>query len=282
MFAPNRLMTTKEQWLLVGFIGAVLLGCGTIFLYEKLPAGSANSGNTIVITPKIPDVETSRLERQSGDAITATIVPEKAEPKKNAAQQNVPVEAPVQYIGVAVMGAVRHPDLYTLESGSRVADLISLAGGTTERADLSDILLTAPLVDETTLTIPELPEVTVNEKQIAVRRGNASTVPNPYWYRRSAAVNQASLVAVTVPSSPAAAPPPQSQVSATPLGNGLLNVNQATSEQLQQLPGIGPVFAERIIEERTRQPFMMVDELKRVSGIGDKRLEAIRPFVTAP
>ena len=209
-------------------------------------------------------------------------MPEKVEPKKTVSPQDVPEEVPVQYIGVAVMGAVRHPDLYMLEAGSRVADLISLAGGTTERADLSDILLTAPLVDETTLTIPELPEVTVNEKQIAVRRGNASNVPNPYWYRRSAAVTQASLGAGTVPSSPAAAPPLQSQVSATPLGNGLLNVNQATSEQLQQLPGIGPVFAERIIEERTRQPFMMVDELKRVSGIGDKRLEAIRPFVTAP
>ncbi|MCK5862689.1 MAG: helix-hairpin-helix domain-containing protein [Candidatus Hydrogenedentes bacterium] len=78
---------------------------------------------------------------------------------------------------------------------------------------------------------------------------------------------------------PAVRPPANVSVS---LPGVPLNINQASSEQLQKLPGIGPAFAARIINERSRQPFMSVEELKRVSGIGDKRLETVRPFITAP
>ena len=59
---------------------------------------------------------------------------------------------------------------------------------------------------------------------------------------------------------------------------GRINVNTATVAELEALPGIGPVIARRIIEGR---PYRSVDDLDRVKGIGKKRLEEIRPFVTA-
>jgi DNA uptake protein ComE-like DNA-binding protein len=57
-----------------------------------------------------------------------------------------------------------------------------------------------------------------------------------------------------------------------------LNINSATQAELEALPGVGPVTARRIIEGR---PYRSVDEPDRVKGIGKKRLEEIRPLVTA-
>lgn len=62
---------------------------------------------------------------------------------------------------------------------------------------------------------------------------------------------------------------------------GLLNINTATSEQLQELPGIGPALAQRIVAYRTANgPFSAPEELMNVSGIGAKRLEAIADLIT--
>jgi competence protein ComEA len=60
-----------------------------------------------------------------------------------------------------------------------------------------------------------------------------------------------------------------------------INLNTATAEQLEAIPGIGPVLAQRIIEYRqTHGRFQSVDELLEVRGIGSKRLENMRPYVT--
>jgi competence protein ComEA len=63
-----------------------------------------------------------------------------------------------------------------------------------------------------------------------------------------------------------------------------VDVNTADCPELMQLPGIGPKLAERIVESRkTDGPFASVDDLRRVSGIGRKVLERIRPYLqTAP
>jgi competence ComEA-like helix-hairpin-helix protein len=61
-------------------------------------------------------------------------------------------------------------------------------------------------------------------------------------------------------------------------GGGLINVNTASLAEPEVLPGIGPVIARRIVEGR---PYRSVDDLDRVRGIGKKRLEEIRPLVTA-
>lgn len=58
-----------------------------------------------------------------------------------------------------------------------------------------------------------------------------------------------------------------------------LDLNAATAQQLQTLPGIGAKMAERILAERAKRFFASVDELRRVGGIGPKTLEKLRPFV---
>jgi competence protein ComEA len=61
---------------------------------------------------------------------------------------------------------------------------------------------------------------------------------------------------------------------------GKLDLNRATAEQLQRLPGIGPVLAQRVIEQRTTHgPFHTVDDLRDVKGIGKKRMDQLRPLI---
>lgn len=58
-----------------------------------------------------------------------------------------------------------------------------------------------------------------------------------------------------------------------------IDVNHASAEDLQHLPGIGPKMSQRIIDERHKKPFQKIDDLRRVSGIGPKTLEKLRPYV---
>lgn len=87
-------------------------------------------------------------------------------------------------------------------------------------------------------------------------------------------------------SPPAPIPPAASSASPAPAATPpVVDLNRATVDELDRLPGIGPVLARRIVEHRDRHgPFRAVDELLGVPGIGERSLERLRPFVrvTAP
>jgi len=74
------------------------------------------------------------------------------------------------------------------------------------------------------------------------------------------------------------APPPTPTAEVDPSGRAV-NLNTASSTQLEELPGIGPSLADRIIRHRERRPFTSVDQLTSVRGIGPKTLDAVRPLV---
>jgi competence protein ComEA len=62
--------------------------------------------------------------------------------------------------------------------------------------------------------------------------------------------------------------------------NVVIDVNHASAAELQRLPGVGPVLAQRIITEREKKPFRSLEDLRRVSGIGPKTLEKLRPHLS--
>ena len=71
----------------------------------------------------------------------------------------------------------------------------------------------------------------------------------------------------------------ETESSETEIKDGKININTATANQLELLPGIGEVIAQRIVDYRTESgPFQSVDDLLNVSGIGEKKLEQIKPY----
>jgi competence protein ComEA len=142
---------------------------------------------------------------------------------------------------VHVVGAVRRPGLYRLREGQRVADAVSRAGGATRRADLAALNLAAPLVDGTQVLVPT---------RVAAASSGAPSSPE-----------------LPSPSSST----PQAKVS----------LASATLEQLDTLPGVGPVTAQKIVDYRTEHgPFASVDDLDEVPGIGPATIEDLRDYVT--
>lgn len=141
---------------------------------------------------------------------------------------------------VDVAGAVKRPGVYRLTSQDRVEDALRRAGGPTGRADLSQLNRAAKLADGRQILVP--------------KRGH------------------------TVVAAPAGAAP---STGAPAPASGPIDLNTATLEQLDTLDGVGPSTAQKILEYREQHGgFKSVDELDQVSGIGEKRLAALRDHVT--
>ncbi len=147
---------------------------------------------------------------------------------------------------VHVAGAVRRPGVVTLAAGARVSDAVEAAGGAARRAELASVNLARLLVD--------------GEQLVVLTRGTG---------------------APGVVAAPGAGPaPPGGETATGDVGASSIDLNTATLVQLEGLPGVGPVLAQRILDWRTEHGrFSTVDELTEVSGIGDATLEEIRPGV---
>jgi competence protein ComEA len=145
---------------------------------------------------------------------------------------------------VHVAGAVAHPGVVRVESGDRVIDAVEAAGGGLPNADLDRLNLAAKVADG---------------QRIAVAVVGAPATPEV----------GTSSGAVASPGDPSGGPPP------------LVNINTATSTELEELPGIGPTLAEAIVAERERRNgFRSVGELQDVRGIGEARYADIKDLVS--
>jgi competence protein ComEA len=150
---------------------------------------------------------------------------------------------------VDVVGAVRRSGVVRLHPGARVFDALAAAGGATADADLVRLNLAAPVADGARIAVPRL------------------GAPAP----------EVDPVAVTG----AAAPSAGGATGTAPSPASPVDINTATAEQLDALPGIGPATAAAIIADRQGNgPFRSVDDLGRVRGIGDAKLEQLRRLVT--
>lgn len=165
----------------------------------------------------------------------------------------------VQTAMIEVQGAVATPGVYALDADARIYNALMAAGGPHAEADLSDLNIAARLVDGSVLSVPYR----------AASPGDGTpgaAALNPPAYTRSGwqGVGQSSIAvgAVTAPA------------------GGRININTATQAALEELPGVGPKTAEKIIRFREMQPFSSVEDLQYVQGIGEKRLETLRPHVT--
>nr|WP_239028334.1 ComEA family DNA-binding protein [Pseudonocardia acidicola] len=147
-------------------------------------------------------------------------------------------------IVVSVAGKVARPGLVRVPDGSRVADVIEAAGGPLAGTDLSAVNLARRVGDgeQVAVGVPAAPDA-------------AATAPGP----------GADAGGTAGPAAP----------------GGRIDLNRATAEQLDGLPGVGPVTAQRILEWRARNGrFTRVDQLREIEGIGERRFGQLRELVT--
>ena len=143
---------------------------------------------------------------------------------------------------VHVDGAVVNPGVYELRSEiPRVGDAVDAAGGLAEGADTTSMNLAAPLGDGQKVHVPLQGEVAPAEAGDATGSALAGS---------------------------------------SDVGSSLVNINSATVEELDGLPGVGPSTAAAIVEDRDANgPFSSPEDLMRVSGIGEKKFAKLRDHV---
>lgn len=147
-----------------------------------------------------------------------------------------------QIIVVDVSGKVRRPGIHRLPAGSRVADALDAAGGVRAGTDVTGLNRARVLMD-----------------------GEQVVVGLPPGRPASGAAAGGGAGA-DAPGGPGPSAP--------------LSLNTATAEQLETLPGVGPVLAQHMIDYRTENNgFRSVDELRQVNGIGDRRFAELQPLV---
>lgn len=147
-------------------------------------------------------------------------------------------------IKVYICGEVRKPGVYTLIEGDRVVKLIEMSGGFSEKADSNAINMAMKLKDEDFIKIPEKNLNLSVPSQLTKKESNEV---------RSNKIDSANLI----------------------------NINTSTKDELMNLPGIGEALSQRIIDYREKNGFYKsIEEIKNVSGIGDKLFDKLKDEIT--
>ncbi|MDO4291176.1 MAG: ComEA family DNA-binding protein [Eggerthellaceae bacterium] len=146
-------------------------------------------------------------------------------------------------IYVHVSGCVATPGVYALAEGARVTDAVEAAGGFAEGASEGSLNLARLLNDGEQVAVPSVEEAASAAVGASAAAGSAS-----------AAIGSSTTTRV--------------------------NINTASAAELQTLDGIGEVTARKIVSDREANgPFATVEDIKRVSGIGDKKFENLKDFI---
>lgn len=148
---------------------------------------------------------------------------------------------------VHVIGEVQNPGVVELEEGSRIKDAIEKAGGKTEEADLSKINLAYIIEDGVQIYVPRIGDDMEKITQISEEAGEGIITQN---------------------------------VKQEDNKNIKVNINTASLEKLQTLPGVGQSTAQKILDyKKENGNFKTIEELKNVSGIGESKFNAIKDYI---
>lgn len=192
------------------------------------------------------------VRHQSAPVMSAKLPP--VETVSSRAPTGGPSAGPAPPVVVSVVGLVHTPGLVTLAPGARIDDALKAAGGPLDGADTIGLNMARQVSDGEQIVVG-----------IAPAKGQPAAL--------GSSVNSGAAAATpAVPSKPAPSP--------TTRRGEVLDLNTATVQQLDGLPGIGPVTAAAIVAWRDANGrFSSVDQLAEVDGIGPARLEKLRPLL---
>ncbi|WP_070458712.1 helix-hairpin-helix domain-containing protein [Dermabacter sp. HMSC08H10] len=231
----------KDPRVILGILTAGVLVLGGAHMATSM---TPRDDTVAVNAPTSEGTQEATTEITEGSAPEGTS-PASAVPAPDSS--NAPA-AGKQTVVVHVVGAVRQPKLVELPSHARVGDALEAAGGPTEDADLGRINLARVVSDGEQVYVPREGEEIPSE------------IAGP---------------ATGVESSPSG---PGAEAS----GDGaLVNINTASESELDELPGVGPAIAARIVEHRTTNgPFSNIEQLQDVKGIGPAIFEELRERIS--
>ncbi len=173
-----------------------------------------------------------------------------------------PEEEKGEKIVVHISGAVEQEGIVELEKNSRIADAIEKVGGLKENAETKGINLAYKLEDGMKIYIPTKEEFQNKESQEMNKE-------NQYVYE---GIKENGLQEKSSQRN--------SELKGT-IGNKKVNINKASQEELDSLPGIGPSTASKILEYRRENGnFKNIEDIKGVSGIGESKFEKIKEMIT--
>ena len=223
----------KKQIILVCLGLVLLLVIGSFFIYKNYTAENKEEKNIVLNTKK--DIKKDEEEEEK------------------------------VYYQVDIKGEVINPGIYTVKEGSRVIDVIRLAGDLTEVADTSVLNLSKKVKDEMVIIVYSYDEVVnftaTKEKEEIEQEACLSQngIQNDACIKDSTDDTSSSSVVIS----------------------GKVSLNTATLDELMTLPGIGESKAQAIIEYREEVgAFQNIEELKEVSGIGDAIFDQIKENIT--
>ena len=175
-----------------------------------------------------------------------------------------------QKIVVHITGGVENPGVVELNEGSRIEDAIEASGGLTDEADISKVNLAYMLEDGVKIKIPiikyiddyydEYNDYNEYEKD---SRDDEDIEEDEEIFKKE---NGEGII---------------ENEDIKQKESKLININKATQEELQTLPGIGASIATKIVEYREQNgKFKYIEDLKNVSGIGENKFENIKNLIT--
>lgn len=216
----NKFFKEKKKIGILAILIIILIVCGFTYIKSGFKELKKNDTESIFVETEV-NSNSIKEKNYYGD---------------NSNDENV-IELKEKKIVVEIKGEVKKPDVYTLDEDCIVKDLIDMAGGLTEYANISNINRAKKLQNHELIYINNINDAN-NNTIIGTEINNS--------------LNQGN-------------------------SNGKININYATLEQLKELNGIGDAKAKKIIEYREKNGgFKSLEDMKNVDGIGEKMFEKIK------
>ena len=175
-------------------------------------------------------------------------------------EKNITKEKEVEKIKVDIKGMVINPGVYEIEKSSRVIDIINLAGGLIEGADTDSINLSKIVSDEDVIIIYSNNDYNKIKEEYEKKIDYCHSDDNDSCVEDVVSINNKDDNANN--------------------GNSIININEASIDELTTLPSIGEAKAKKIIEYRQiNGEFNSIEEIKNISGIGDNIFEKIKDYI---